>query len=852
MSGNENKVSDLQRLLMEKVKSKIYLILSQDNMIENYLREMRNIKIHYEQRENGFNEQMFQEKKLSQMYKNSAKDFEMKAGEFSQLYHSLKAKYEQDIQELGQENVSVKELYEISQNELNELRTKVSEREQQFVDSKKEPMNQLQELFNKGLTATDIYNKYAQVSEDLIRERSENDRLNGVLNQILKEINEKAPLIQQQKDNYEKLMSSHAMLSKKYQKILQENEKKMKDFYNFRLHYDSISEENVNLKSENDELSSQVQVLLKECQEYKTGKKIFDLETTSSNSSLLMDTTVPIISDNFATFKDIQQLQINNRNLLKEMRKLTEEKNSEIEALKTQMGEEFKKQFETAIQEVDRLKSERKKESELVSSIIKQRDMYKEMSQEKKNSTPTQHENRFDISRSEEFKNLYEDFKKDRDLIQQQYYEQKKANHELKSELSKKISDIQFLQDSLTNAKMTLEPLKKEISSLKEKNDSLTNSNIQFQRLLEENKRVDSEKNQKISRLDQEITNKNSENRYLGERIERLAQDLIDRKKNSESQDKLYFGLQSIQSQLQTQAEKNERIANETIASLKEDVSKLKVNLENEKSLKEAKAIQLEINSKDFQEKMKTAYTEFESVKTELMKYKLTSESLNAECESLKQKLNIAETKLNAFIEKQMSSQNPKENDLQSENMKLQQDLSVVSELLKKEKEHSKNYKILSEKNEESLMNMNLAFDQYKKTNELKLKSKEESIESLKKDISQIREDMNDSFKENDSLKENIQKMKKEFEMEKFELVQKNKDLQETSQKSASRIGALQEDLRRYIDLWTSDNKEKESEVNKSAEALSQLRKLSETVEQSELELIKMKEKVQTKHKNPS
>jgi hypothetical protein len=27
MSGNENKVSDLQRLLMEKVKSKIYLIL---------------------------------------------------------------------------------------------------------------------------------------------------------------------------------------------------------------------------------------------------------------------------------------------------------------------------------------------------------------------------------------------------------------------------------------------------------------------------------------------------------------------------------------------------------------------------------------------------------------------------------------------------------------------------------------------------------------------------------------------------------------------------------------------------------------------------------------------------------
>jgi len=80
-----------------------------------------------------------------------------------------------------------------------------------------------------GLSLTEVYEKYVDVSDQLLKEKDETGRLNEVLNQILIEVQLKVPLIQTQKDDYEKLLSSHATLSKKYQKLLYEYERDEKD-----------------------------------------------------------------------------------------------------------------------------------------------------------------------------------------------------------------------------------------------------------------------------------------------------------------------------------------------------------------------------------------------------------------------------------------------------------------------------------------------------------------------------------------------------------------------------------------------------------------------------------------------
>eukprot|EP01080_Neovahlkampfia_damariscottae_P009048 gene9048-1145_t len=837
-SGSGQKVQTLQKLLMEK-----------ENLIGNYLQEMRSMKIQFAQVENNLNDQIIQENKLSQMYKNSAKDYETKSNEFSKLYYGLKEKYEKEQESFHHEIKTLKEVYEASQNELNELRQNVSLREQQLEKSRGSPLVQLQDLLNQGLTTTDIYNKYVEVSEELIKEKNENNHLNEVLNQILKEIKEKGPLIQQQREDYEKLMSSHAILTKKYQKLLQDSEKKSIDFYNFRVHYDKLSEERNEFKSENDELSSQVQVLLKECQEYKTGKKMFDISTSSINDSTQLDITAPLISDDLATFKDVQQLQIKNRKLLQEVRRLTEEKESQIEKLTNHLTIQFKQKLQEAKNEVEKLTNERKKESELVQSIIKQRDMYKDMAKQGGESIVS-NQRQSGIGSgfgSVEFKNLYEDSKKDRESLQQQYFEQKKQNRELQSTISKNQSEIKFLQESLSNSKMTLEPLKKDISILEEKNEKLITSNIQFQKSLEELKRIDIEKNQKIHHLEKEYLNQKSENKYLSERIERLIQDIADKNKNNQHQENLYFSLQSIQQHLQVQSEKNEKIATETINSLKKQISQLQENLENEKSLHKSKIIQMDLNSKQFEQELKKSSNELQSINLDLTKTKSELESLQVTNQKLNDKLELSENKLMSLIEKQISKENSKDINLEAENfIKLQQDLVVVNELLKKEKEHSKNYKILSEQSELNLKSMNTTFDQYKKTMELKLNAKEDYIKSLTNDISKIREDMNNTFKENDSLNETIQKLKNDYEMEKFELTKKSKDLEESSKKSEARINTLKEDLRRHIQLSMVSDAEKEKEVQRNTEVLSSLQKLSETIEENESSLIQWKEKAQS------
>ena len=59
-------------------------------------------------------------------------------------------------------------------------------------------------LLKSGLSLTQIYSEYVETSEALHLEKEENKRLNEYVDQILMEIEEKAPVIKRQREDYEK------------------------------------------------------------------------------------------------------------------------------------------------------------------------------------------------------------------------------------------------------------------------------------------------------------------------------------------------------------------------------------------------------------------------------------------------------------------------------------------------------------------------------------------------------------------------------------------------------------------------------------------------------------------------
>ena len=64
------------------------------------------------------------------------------------------------------------------------------------------------------MTLTQIYSQYVSISEQLLMKEEENKRLNNYIDQILQEIEERAPAFTRQRDDFEKSVEMVSNLSR--------------------------------------------------------------------------------------------------------------------------------------------------------------------------------------------------------------------------------------------------------------------------------------------------------------------------------------------------------------------------------------------------------------------------------------------------------------------------------------------------------------------------------------------------------------------------------------------------------------------------------------------------------------
>ncbi|KAJ7387985.1 hypothetical protein OS493_040594, partial [Desmophyllum pertusum] len=162
-------------------------------------------------------------------------------------------------------------------------------------------------------------------SDALQQEKDENIRLKQYLDQILKEIEEKAPVLQQQRKDFEQALHSVDQLSRRLDSALVENEESKVFAEEAAKKSEHLKRENDRLRNLSADLSQQVQVLLKECEEARGGvvssePRLHPMSSTEVTSSS------QVISEHLVTFRSIEELQQQNQKLLGVIRELSEEK----------------------------------------------------------------------------------------------------------------------------------------------------------------------------------------------------------------------------------------------------------------------------------------------------------------------------------------------------------------------------------------------------------------------------------------------------------------------------------------------------------------------------------------------
>lgn len=78
-------------------------------------------------------------------------------------------------------------------------------------------------ILKQGMSLTQIYTQYVEVSKELDDKRRENEALEAQMTRILEEMQEKAPMIQQNREDYERAMEHNSVLAAQIDQLMVDN-----------------------------------------------------------------------------------------------------------------------------------------------------------------------------------------------------------------------------------------------------------------------------------------------------------------------------------------------------------------------------------------------------------------------------------------------------------------------------------------------------------------------------------------------------------------------------------------------------------------------------------------------------
>uniref|UniRef100_A0A8P4FY78 Translocated promoter region a, nuclear basket protein n=1 Tax=Dicentrarchus labrax TaxID=13489 RepID=A0A8P4FY78_DICLA len=250
--------------------------------------------------------------KLSSLYKGAAADMETKNQELNRAVEELSKL----VKDTGEANKTLEK--KVSEGE--ELKTKL---EAELREKIKKMEKELENATMK------LYNAYAECQTQLQLEKQETRRVSRVLDEIVQEVESKAPVLKRQREEYESMQRSMASLCNKL------------------------------------EQARMVCALLVDLEEAR-GNQVTKDDSSSANIS----STSEVTSTRQLSFHSVEELQRQNQSLLGRLMELEEEKDRQQSQVTSASVDKLQK-------EVEQLREQRNQLKQLADSSARQRDMYK-------------------------------------------------------------------------------------------------------------------------------------------------------------------------------------------------------------------------------------------------------------------------------------------------------------------------------------------------------------------------------------------------------------------------------------------------------------------------------------------
>ncbi|XP_074101656.1 nuclear basket protein megator [Cotesia typhae] len=371
----------------------------------------------------SYREEIGAQTRLADLYKGMADEANSKAEEFTNAVKELQELLEQATEqygaletECGQQKLNYEELISQKDEKIAEMTKELEQANELLKSIKQERLDQAVEqlaptaattsrILKKGSSLTQIYTSLVDTVNELTVEREENERLKSQMDVILRELEERAPILQQQREEYSAALSNVSTLTNQLDELLAQNNQMQESHDEAKRIAKHLTRENQKLKTELSDLARQVCFLLKEVQESRTGNTVPMNMDSSMNADLASS---DLISKKLVTFKDIEELQETNQKLLAVVRTLSSRQEEIERATDDVTSGEVKEKLDRYAEQIAEMQASQERQTKMVESLMRQKDMYKSMYQQALNKTGKEIDNEEEEPMEQEEKNTCE------------------------------------------------------------------------------------------------------------------------------------------------------------------------------------------------------------------------------------------------------------------------------------------------------------------------------------------------------------------------------------------------------------------------------------------------------------
>ena len=694
-------------------------------------------------------------------------------------------------------------------------------------------------LIKTGMTLTQIYSQYVAVCEELSLQKEEKKNLSLYVETIMGEIEEKAPILQKQREDYERTLENVATLTKQIDECIMECNKLRHEAAEARKAEGHQSRENKRLQQEVADLAQQVVFLLKEA-EARAGFAAGPRHVTES--SLDITRSSDVISKELVTFSSIEELQNQNQKLRMLVRELSSKK-EEIEQLQSEFNpEEIQAKIDQYAKRVQELEENNEQHAKMMDSLLRQRDMYRILYEQQMEGgsspiklteqlSPDPHKGSTLVSEGtvleekekncqelkgelEESQKAFKELKEETDV----YRTERQTNErilteeldrmrteltELRTQHSKLLSQAEYNDERFKLLSANTAIYKSQITALEEKNKIYNSTIIKHEQTVMHLKDETLDAQAKQSKAEVALENLKGEYQLLQETKDRLLKEreVLDRTKQSQSI--LLANLESIRTSLErSETEGKLRLEgrlNETMRECGALRRRLQEEQDRFRELSSHMERQLEVAKKRQEEEAGLAARireELNSVREELTKEKKEVESLTKRIKEITAPPPAQKTPTEAeLLAKRLKEVETQLNRSQSE-------LKSTQEQLASSKQHVKQYCEVSEGTEKQLKEVTIKFDQYREVTEKKLLESRNIEEQLKQRVADLNSQLSKlctgTSHSTAELNDQLTKTRNELTSALSDLEQTRNDLIEAKSHLAALSGSLQAAEEKY------------------------------------------------------